>query len=344
MSNILYEVADRIREEKEKGRDIIQMHIGEPRNKISKKLIDAVSNAMKEGHTKYSSPYGNNELREKLAEYHKVDKENIIIVPGSKFGLYSLIHLLKGKTVAFHSPHWTTFGSISRDLRKTPIPVKTTFENKWQIKEWPKSDIYIINTPSNPTSIVFDTFPEQNNGIHIYDLAYEPIIYDEKTKKKLDKKIDEDENAIKVYSFSKFLGLTGFRVGYIIADKQLIEKIKNYLAITITCVPEFLQIGIAGISDEWNNIRHGLIENYANKLELFRDAPFEFVKPDAGFYIFPYVKDGRQFFEKALKKGVSVVPGEAFGEYNGFVRISLSPSKDRIKKAIEVFEEISSQL
>ncbi len=332
-SSILYKISEEVYKKRARGEHIIEMNVGEVKMKPPKEIVEAVKERLKEGKVGYSPFKGEAPLIEKLAEKHDVDIDNVLITPGSKFALYALLKLLEGKSVGAAAPYWSAYELIAKEVRKEYIPTPTHFEDKWKVKEWRDADIYIVNSPSNPTGQIVNG-PE--NGFIIWDKAYEDLIIGEKAKKKL-----ALENSVHVYSFSKSLGLAGFRIGYVIGDKDLISMLGNFMKLTVTSVPGFLQLALADTYELWPSISEAIKKNFIENLTAAKELlSCPFIEPQAGFYIFPKVGNGADFAIKALNKGVAVVPGEAFGPYSEFVRISLAGSNDEVREGLAGLKEL----
>ena len=169
---MLYEINEKALKLQSEGKRIIKLNIGDPDLETPLEIVEAAYDAMKRGKTKYSSSFGEKGLREKLASIHKVYPDNVIVTPGSKFGVFSVMYLLlkDGGNVVIPTPYWTAYGLTAKTLGVETRLVKTEFDSNWKIDlETFESAIdkdtrmIILNNPNNPTSTVID--PKILDGI-----------------------------------------------------------------------------------------------------------------------------------------------------------------------------------
>lgn len=318
-------------------------------------IVEAAYQAMKAGKTKYSSSYGEKNLREKLAEIHDVKTENVVITPGSKWGVFATMYLIlkDGGNVIIPTPYWTAYSLIAKSLGAKTKLLRTELENDWKVETEELKDLIdkdtkmiILNNPNNPTSKVMendvlDSIVETANekGITILsDEVYGAIAFT-KTKSILD--YDEECKHIMSNGFSKTFTMTGWRIGYIVAERQLVDKITKLNQITINNVPVFIQeAAIKGLELKKQiatTIREEYEERAAIASKLLSEAGFSFSKPEAPFYVFPKRNglDSEKFVLGLLDRGVAIAPGTSFGDYREHFRISLTAPRSQIKTALE---------
>jgi len=156
---------------------------------------------------------------------------------------------------------------------------------------------------------------------------------------------DGDHTHILTTGFSKTFSMTGWRIGYIIANKRLIDNITKLNQITINNVPVFIQEAALKGLELQKQLASKIKEEYQERAKiasqtLFK-AGFLFTKPEAPFYVFPKQSglDSEKFTLELLDKGVAVAPGTAFGDYREHFRISLTAPRDQIKVALEKISE-----
>ncbi|MEM2690460.1 MAG: pyridoxal phosphate-dependent aminotransferase, partial [Nitrososphaerota archaeon] len=151
------------------------------------------------------------------------------------------------------------------------------------------------------------------------------------------------ENAIMLMSFSKNYGMTGYRIGYMVAKREIIERAAKIQALLMTCVPEFIQMAaLEALKDRETPKKYceeikKRIEVVCQKLDSMNA---EYVKPTGGMYVFPRFKfmkrDSSELALKLLEKyGVSIAPGSVFGNYPNYFRISVGIRLDQIVEGIE---------
>ncbi len=349
---MLYEINEKALKLESEGKKIIKLNIGDPDLETPPEIVEAAYDAMKRGKTKYSSAYGEKPLREKLASIHKVYTDNVIMTPGSKFGVFSVMYLLlkDGGNVVIPTPYWTAYALTAKTLGAETRLVKTELDSNWQINlETLESAIdkdtrmIILNNPNNPTSNVID--PKVLDGIvRIADERGITILSDEvyadisfvKTKSILEYGGDH----ILVTGFSKTFTMTGWRLGYVIANTGLVEKLAKLNQITISNVPVFIQEAALTALGLGSEIKEKIRQEYRERAKLACDvlskSKLEFSEPSAPFYVFPrcHGLDSEKFALKLLEDGVAVAPGTAFGDYREHFRISLTAPRNDLKVAL----------
>ncbi len=349
---MLYEINEKALKLESAGKKIIRLNLGDPDLKTPSEIIEAAYEAMKSGKTKYSSSYGEKNLREKLADIHGVSADNVVITPGSKWGIFATMYLLLkgGGNVVIPTPYWTAYDLIAKSLGAHTKLLRTELDSNWRIDlEKLKSLIdretrmIILNNPNNPTSKVVDA--DVLDGIvQIANDKGVPILSDEvygtisfvKTKSIL----DYGNNHILSNGFSKTFTMTGWRIGYIIANKELVDNITKLNQITINNVPVFAQeAALKGLQLQKQlstKIKNEYQERATMASKILTEAGLEFSKPDAPFYVFPRHRglDSERFALDLLDDGVAIAPGTAFGDYREHFRISLTAPRDEIVTAL----------
>jgi aspartate aminotransferase len=343
----LYEINEKAIKLENEGKKIIKLNIGDPDLETPIEIIEAAYEAMMKGKTKYSSSYGEKKLREKLANIHHVSVDNIVITPGSKWGVFSTMYLLLkgGGNVVIPTPYWTAYGLTAKTLGAETRLLKTELDSKWRIDVEKLENLIdrntrmiILNNPSNPTSNVIDEKVldgivqlANDRGITILsDEVYADISF-VKTKTIL----EYGDNHVMVTGFSKMFTMTGWRIGYAVASRELIDRIAKLNQITFTNVPVFIQEAALKALEMHDELTKTIKREYQERAnmacKMLSEAKLEFSKPDAPFYVFPRHRglDSEKFALDLLDNGVAVAPGTAFGDYREHFRISLTaPRKD----------------
>jgi aspartate aminotransferase len=354
---MLYEINEKtIRLERE-GRKIIKFNLGDPDLQTPMEIIEAAFEAMKKGKTKYASTAGEANLREALAEIHGVDADNIVVTPGSKWAVFAVMYLLleKSDNVIILSPHWTAYELTAKSLSVDAKLIKTRLESNWEVNVEDletlidnKTKLLILNNPNNPTSKVMNEKVVEK----IVDVANEKgvkILSDEvyadlsfvKTKSLLEY---EGEHIV-VNSFSKTFAMSGWRIGYVIADRALTDQIIKLNQITFTNVPVFIQEAALKALELRDQIIKTMQEKYRKRAELackiLSDTKLKFTKPEAPFYVFPKFDglNSEVFALNLLDKGVAVVPGASFGDYPEHFRISLTAPDEEVELGLKIIAE-----
>jgi aspartate aminotransferase len=349
---MLYEINEKALKLESEGKKMIRLNIGDPDLSTSNEIVEAAYEAMKKGKTKYSSSYGETKLREKLAEIHHVSPDQVVITPGSKWGVFATMYLAlrDGGNVIVPTPYWTAYELTAKSLGAKTKLLRTEFDSQWQIDLEKLEDLIdgetrmiILNNPNNPTSKVMA--PEILDGIvQIANDKGIPILSDEvygtisfvKTKSIL----DYEGNHILSNGFSKTFTMTGWRLGYIIASKELVDKITRLNQITISNVPVFIQEAGLKALELQKQISTKIREEYRERAKIASNimskTALEFTEPEAPFYVFPRKRglDSERFVLDLLDKGVAVAPGTSFGDYREHFRISLTAPREMIKTGL----------
>jgi len=208
-----------------------------------------------------------------------------------------------------------------------------------------------VNNPNNPTSIVWD----KSDVERIVEVAREKdafIISDEVymdfSRKPFYSFLNTGyEKVIALFSFSKSFAMTGFRLGFAVADREIADLISRLLQLYFTNVPEFIQFaGMKALEMPWiiEENKKILWERTDFLARELSKLGFEFHYPEGAFYIFAKVpsrwKDGMGFCSDLIrKKYVSIAPGEGFGGYREFVRFSATASMEKLKEAVNRIKE-----
>jgi aspartate aminotransferase len=356
---MLYEINEKALKLESEGKKIIRLNLGDPDMPTPPEIVEAAYASMKAGKTKYASSYGELNLRQKLAQIHGVKVENVVITPGSKWGIFATMFLMMngGGNVIIPTPYWTAYDLTARALGAKTKLLRTELENDWKVdldklENMIDEDtrMIILNNPNNPTSKVID--PETLDGIVeiaedkgvtiLSDEVYGTIAF-KKTKSILE--YNGDCKHILSNGFSKTFTMTGWRIGYIIANKMLIDKITKLNQITINNVPVFIQEAGLKALEIGENLSDKVKEEYEERAKMasktLAEAGLSFSEPEAPFYVFPKCAglNSEKFTLDLLDKGVAVAPGTAFGDYPEHFRISLTAPREEIKVALEKIKE-----
>jgi len=352
---MLYEINEKALKLESEGKKIIRLNLGDPDLATPPEIIEAAYASMKAGKTKYSSSYGELSLRQKIAEVHGVKAENVVVTPGSKWAIFATMFLMlkKGGNVIIPTPYWTAYDLIAKSVGARTKLLRTEMDDGWKI-DLDKLDglideetrMIILNNPNNPTSKVMDSKTlggivklANEKGVTILsDEVYGAISFVE-TKSILD--YDRECRHILTNGFSKTFTMTGWRIGYIVANKMLIDNITKLNQITINNVPVFIQEAALKGLELHKQIASKIKAKYKQRADLASSklsaAGFKFTKPEAPFYMFPKMAglDSEKFTLNLLDRGVAVAPGTSFGDYREHFRISLTAPDDQIAVGLD---------
>jgi len=346
--DIFYELNEKALKLEKEGKNIIRLNIGEPDYRVDKSIIKAAIKRLNEGNVKYGSAAGEYYLREKIACMLNTDTQDIVITPGSKFAIYSIMKNLlnKGDRIMVFAPCWPTYKLIAGDLG---IKVcKLEMNEKWDIdtailnEHMNNIKMIVVINPNNPTSSVLSNkrvreiveIATDYNAWVLYDVAYADLAFQPV------KKIVED-NVLLVDSFSKSFSLSGWRVGYVACNRDICKRLIKFNQITISCVPEFIQRAVFTGLEHKDKIVKKARKVYKERAVFAYRYLKRHVKvcmPCSGFYIFPHIgMDSVKLAFNLLEKGIAIAPGIVFGEkYNEYVRISLVRDLEVLKDSMSV--------
>ena len=351
------------KELEEQGKEIIHLEVGEPDFQPPKEVKTALAEVYDKGYGKYGPVKGITELRTALAhhtnqlENDDYDEENIMVCPGARFAVYLAITTLlnPGDEVIVIEPAWPAYKECALNAGIKVRTIKTTLETRWEpsidqinnaINE--NTKMIILNYPNNPTGKILPK-KIQDNIIEIareYDLyVLSDEIYSEYA--------NDDWKSVLLYgyeksiitkSFSKSHAMTGFRIGYAIAEPSIIEKMSKLQALSLTNVSEPIQyVALEALNaDTSENTK--IIKSRLDALkESTKDIGLEFIEPDGSMYLFARTKhknfDATKFSEKLLEHGVAIAPGEGFGDYKEFFRIT-AIDKTKLMEGMTILDSV----
>lgn len=345
------------------GKKIIHMEVGEPDFLPPQIVKKALAEVYDKGFLKYGQAKGIPQFRESLAQYISknfdvnIKLENIMVNPGARFGIFTAINTLlsPGDELIIIEPAWPAYKDCALHAGVKVRTINTTLEENWeptisQIEKTINSNTKMItlNYPNNPTGKILPTklqdqivnIAKKNNLYILSDEIYSQYAYAD-WKSILSYNY---EKSIVTQSFSKSHAMTGFRIGYTIAQEEIINELSKFEALCLTNVSEPIQyIAMkaleADITDNTNTVqrRLELLAKKANETNL------EFFVPDGAMYIFARVNqegfDGVQVAKSLLDKGLAVAPGEGFGNYKNFIRLSACQDEEILTEGMNILRE-----
>ena len=323
----------------------------------------------------YTSAQGDYKVRETIANYvnstqnTKVVPEDIYMTVGAAASLTISIKAitLPGDEFITFTPFFPEYGVFVESAGAKLVTVASREEDfqvdfhRFQEAITPKTKAVIINSPNNPSGVVFseETIQgickilkekQKEYGHDIYLISDEPyreLVYDDI---KVPYLLHYYDNTFVCYSFSKSLSLPGERIGYIIVSNKMNQAKDVYAAVCgagralgYVCAPSLFQKVVARCIGQTADI-----SVYKKNRDLLVDALTKFgfhcVKPDGAFYLFVKAleEDANAFCEKAKKYELLLVPGDDFG-CKGYVRISYCVSTEQIQRAIPAFEKLAEE-
>ena len=345
------------------GADVIDLSVGEPDFPTPSNVVEAGVEAMHDGHTGYTPPSGIPTLRraivEKLAsDGLSYDTDEIIVTPGAKQALYEAIQTIvdDGDEVVLLDPAWVSYeamvklagGQLQRvDLSPYDFALQPALDDLADVVT-DKTALIIVNTPSNPTGVVYSEQALQgvadlatdHDVTVISDEIYERITYGDRPRS-LGTFDGMAERTVTINGFSKAYSMTGWRLGYLAGPRDFIDDTGKLQSHSVSCAANFVQH--AGVEALENT--EAAVREMVTAFEERRDHLVERLGevgvgvptvPSGAFYLMvPVQGQDTEACERALNEAhVATTPGSAFGT-PGYARISYANSIERIDTAID---------
>lgn len=384
--SITLAITAKAKELKESGVDVISFGAGEPDFNTPSNIIEAAYKAMKEGKTKYTATSGIKELKEEICKKFlrdnglKYDLDQIIVCTGAKQCLADafMAILNEGDEVIIPTPYWVSYPELVKIAGGVPVFMEGSIENhfKYEVEKLEnivtsKTKAIIINSPNNPTGTIYNKeellglakFAEKHNLIIIADEIYEKLIYDGERHISIASLTDYAyNNTIVINGLSKAAAMTGWRIGYAAANKEIIKlmtSIQSHMTSNTNSITQYAAIeALSNTEDslnkmvkEFDNRRKYMI----NRLDSIKGI--NYILPKGAFYIMVNVSefygksingekitDSLSFSKELLKEeNVAVIPGIGFG-LDDYIRLSYATSMENIENGIDRIEKFLNKL
>ncbi|MBD2690624.1 pyridoxal phosphate-dependent aminotransferase [Anabaena catenula] len=370
--SITLAIAAKAKAMKAEGIDVCSFSAGEPDFDTPAHIKAAAAKALDEGKTKYGAAAGEPKLREAIAQKLKTDNgldyksENVIVTNGGKHSLYNLMMALidPGDEVIIPAPYWLSYPEMVILAAGKPVIVQTDASTGYKITPeqlqkaiTPKTKLFVLNSPSNPTGMVYT--PEEIKALakvvvdaDIYvvsDEIYEKILYDGAEHISIGS-LGKEIFAHTLISngFAKGYSMTGWRLGYLAGPVEIIKAASTIQGHSTSNVCTFAQYGaiaaLEGSQDCVEEMRQAFAKRRQVMLDRLNAIPgLSTAKPDGAFYLFPDIsKTGLKSLEfcNALLEAhqVAVIPGVAFGADNN-IRLSYATDMATIEKGMDRLEK-----
>ena len=337
---------DKARSMKAAGLDVINLAGGEPDFDTPAAAAQVGIQGIQEGKTHYTAGRGLPSLRKRLAKKLReengipCDENSVLVTPGGKAAIYCAVRTLvnDGDEVIIPDPSWVSYESIVQASGAVAVHCSLSFDSGYAITMEAlescvseKSRLLIINTPNNPTGRVMTMeeakviaeFAQKYDLMIIADEIYEKLIFDGNRHISLGSFPEIADRVVTVNGLSKCAAMTGWRLGYLVANKEVVDRIYLFYQHVFTCLAQFVQEAGLVALDQADAIEQ-MRQSYQNRRDSFIGAlsqipGFTCIIPEGAFYA--WVKIDHQgmdadavaafLLEKAL---VATVPGGAYGK------------------------------
>jgi aspartate aminotransferase len=341
---------------RERGEPVIHLGIGEPKNKTPFQAILAGAARLTSGDVKYTPVEGTPSLRKAIIRYTEenydrlVAPENVIVTIGAKNAIWMVLFTLlnPGDEVIILAPYWVSYPEMVRMCQGVPVivtPEDGTFVPRFEEIERAVSSstkAIIVNSPNNPSGAIYPPeliaqlvdFCERRGIYYIADDIYHKLVFDGKRAVPAYSFTQKDVNAshiIVINGVAKLYGMTGFRIGWAVASREIIEIMRRVQSQTVTTPAAILQAAAEGALNGMQSVVEALRLHVQNnrdvllqELKTFQDV--RCIRPEGTFYALPdfraYSQDSMALARFLLQKALVVtVPGREFG-MEGHLRIS----------------------
>ncbi|MBQ0720202.1 MAG: aminotransferase class I/II-fold pyridoxal phosphate-dependent enzyme [Gammaproteobacteria bacterium] len=349
------------------GRDIVRMEAGEPAFPTAPAIIEAAKTALADEKTFYTPSLGIIELREAIANFYdtryglNIPAQRIVVTTGSSAALGLICDLIinPGDGLQLTDPGYPCNANFVRRAGGEPQLIPVDARNAYQLspelvaEHWRDNTVgVLVASPSNPTGEMLSRDNQRginqvvsgHNGVMIMDELYHGLVYDQQENSILE--INDD--AMVINSFSKYFGMTGWRLGWMVVPEDALEAIKIMAQNFYISPPSISQYAaIAAFEPATIEIMEARRAEFRQRRDYLvpalRELGFSIPHTPAGaFYIYAGIEkladDSEAFCWDMLERaGVAFTPGTDFGEYlaRQHVRFSYTQPLDRLELAVE---------
>lgn len=364
-------ITAKAKELQSKGVDVVNFAAGEPDFDTPELIKKAGIKAIETGFTKYTPSTGTVDLRKAIAVKFKKDNNldytlnQIAVSCGAKHSIYNLIQVLvdDGDEVLVPSPYWVSYPEMVKIAGGVNVFVPTSWDTDFKLtpsilKRYitPKTKVLFINSPSNPTGVVYSQ--DELRAIadlcvknHIYiisDEIYEKLIYDTSeytSVAALGKEVYD--LTFTVNGVSKAYSMTGWRIGYSAGPQVIMDYVKNFQDHSTSNPTSISQSAALSALEMPDDTIVAMREEFKKRRELMVSLVTQiphvrFIRPQGAFYLFCDISkfgDSDTVAKKILDDvNVALIPGSGFGAPD-FIRLSFATSQERIKEGIKRIRE-----
>lgn len=347
--------------------DVIALTIGEPMFNTSELVKEAAIQAIEDDQTKYPPYQGMIQLRSKIVEFEKrfqnidYNINEVLITQGASGALFTALGAILNPDdeVIIFDPSYVAYYPIVKTFKAIPVIIDTTPEEfqlsyeKITSKLTRNTKAIIINSPNNPTGVIYNKesidvltrIMDENDIYIISDDVYNQLIY-EGTPTFLVQNQKYKSQIIYCQSLSKPYAMTGWRIGYVMADEAIIEQALKVQQFMAAGVPPFIQhAAIKAFDVDVEPIVKQYQKNYKIATQILDQHNIQYVKPKGAFYLFINIsqsnKNSWDFTRDLLQhEKVAVVPGIVFSKSSdSFVRLSFCTDYNKVVEGVKRFSK-----
>ncbi len=342
----------------QKIKNPVNLSIGQPDFDVPEDVKKEAITAIKKGFNRYTRTQGIPELGDKILEKAKKERgikaENIMITSGVAGALTLAFQVLvnPGDEVLIPDPYFVSFKHLVNFCGGKPKYIDTYPDFELTPERitpliTPRTKILIINSPSNPTGVVYNLqqlkeiseIAKEHNLIIISDEIYKKFVYD--TEYQSIGKFYE--NTVTCNGFSKSYAMTGWRLGSAIGPTKIIDEMMKLQQYTYICAPSFAQI--AGVKAMDINM-DAYIDDYKKKRDYVcanLNGSYKLIKPEGAFYAFPQTPWGtdEEFVTEAIKHDLLIIPGSVFSEKKTHFRISYAATFETLERGVKILNSLA---
>lgn len=345
--------------------DVIDFTLGDPDIPTHKDICEAAYNATMDGKTRYAPNAGLPSLRETIASYtsagtsYEYKAENVAVTFGATEAIYLafMAILNPGDEVIILAPYWVQYENIVKLFGAEPVIVDE-FNHEFEpsleaIKKaiTPKAKAIVVNSPNNPSGYIYgENFLKSVSELAVAhnlcifaDEVYKTLIYNKEYVSIAE--YCPKEQLVIFNSFSKMFAMTGWRVGYVVADEEFIKtvvKLQQNIAVCVATPSQYAAIEAMANAEKYTSLLQARFASRRKTLcqELDKCDKISYVAPDGTFYALLDISatglDSKTFcFSLLEKEHVAVIPGIAFGEaFDKYVRLAFTLNEDCIVEGI----------
>ena len=363
-----FEVLAKARRLEAEGMDVIHLEIGEPDFDSPANVIDAGSDAIRNGFTHYNPSPGYPELRDRIAEEISstrgisVTGDNVVVTPGGKPIMFFVILALvdQGDEVLYPNPGFPIYESMIEFVGGVAVPMQLHESMGFnldvdQVAEsiTERTKLMIVNSPNNPCGSILPegdlerlaALAKEHDIVVLSDEIYSRFVYEGEHHSISSYPAMRDRTII-LDGFSKTYAMTGWRIGYGTMPLELVEPISRLVTNSVSCTASFTQMAALEALNGSQDAMDRMVSEFKRRRDTIvhglNDIPcISCPMPQGAFYVFPSVEEtgmsSRQFADELLPEaGVACLAGESFGRYgDGYVRFSFANSIENIETALQ---------